>query len=450
MWIIAGLALVAGGIWGVRAYKSRGDGEIEYQTASVTRGDLASQVTASGTLSPLVTVQVGSQVSGRILELYADFNSRVEKGQVIARIDPRLFESDVAKARANLAASRASVSGAEAALAQARRNHERTSALASKNLVAQADADTTQAALEGAEAQVTAAKASLAQARAALEQSDTNLAYTTIVSPISGLVISRSVDRGQTVAASLQAPTLFTIAEDLAKMEVHTTVAESDVGRLTQGMEVEFTVDAYPSDKFHATVKEVRYSPQTVQNVVTYDAVVSVDNRDLKLRPGMTADVVFMVEKREQALLVPNAALRFRPPADVLEKIGWKPPESGAPAAAGGRAGGSAPSERLSQARGAAGAGDGSAASASRPRGERGADRANRRLVWKMGPNGLPQPAMVQIGISDGRTTEIVKGLSEGDKIATGIVGAPATPANQGQGGPGGNSGRPRNFGRFL
>ena len=504
IWIIAGLAVVAGGIWGYRAYTSRGDGKVAYQTASVTRGDLASQVTASGTLSPLVTVQVGSQVSGRIQALYADFNSHVEKGKVIAKIDPQLIESDVAKARANVAASRASVMRAQSDLMQARRNNERTSALASKKLVAQADADTTQSAFESAEAGVEAAKATLAQARAALTQSETNMAYTTIVSPISGIVIARSVDVGQTVAASLQAPTLFTIAEDLAKMEVHTSVAESDVGRLAQGMEVEFTVDAYPSDKFGGLVKEVRYSPQTLQNVVTYDAVISVDNRELKLRPGMTADVTFLVEKREAALQVPNAALRFRPPPDVLDTIGWKPPEGGAGgaggagaaggagggrgaggrrgvAAAGGGAaqggaatggaatGGAATGGAATGASGAAtggaaagagsaaqGSGGGSAASGQGARRERtgGGDRASRRLVWKLGPDGLPQAAPVQIGISDGRTTEIVKGLSEGDKIITGIVGAQATPAEQAPGGAGGNRGgnarRPGGVSRFL
>ncbi|HWM84343.1 MAG TPA: efflux RND transporter periplasmic adaptor subunit [Kofleriaceae bacterium] len=438
---------MAGGIWGYTAYKSSDDGNIDYQVAEVERGDLASQVTASGTLSPLVTVQVGSQVSGRILELYADFNSRVEKGKVIARIDPRLFDSDVAKAKANMTAARASVTRAEAELAQARRNNERTSALASKKLVALADADVALAAFQSAAAQVSSARASLSQARAALEQAETNLAYTTIVSPIDGIVISRNVDKGQTVAASLQAPTLFTIAEDLAKMEVHTSVAESDVGRLTQGMEVEFTVDAHPSDKFRGTVKEVRYSPTTLQNVVTYDAVVSVDNADLKLRPGMTADVTFLVEKREKALMVPNAALRFRPPPEVLAQIGWTPPagRSGATGADGEAAAGqrTARAARAGEARAESTGG----ASGKRERG--GADRASRRLVWKMGKNGLPEAAPVQIGISDGRQTEIVKGLTEGDQIITGVTGAEAAPAEQTPARGGGNRGGGRR-GSFL
>jgi HlyD family secretion protein len=466
IWIIAGVAAVAGGIWGYRTYTSGDDGAIDYQVVSVTRGDLAAQVTASGTLSPLVTVQVGAQVSGRIQDLYADFNSKVEKGQVIAKLEPQLFEGDVAKAQANLTAARAMVSRAESDLAQARRNHQRMSALASKKLVAEADADTALAAFQGAEAGVASAKASLAQARAAVEQSKTNLGYTTIRSPISGIVIARSVDRGQTVAASMQAPVLFTIAEDLAKMEVHTSVAESDVGRLAQGMEVEFTVDAYPSDRFSGTVKEVRYSPQTLQNVVTYDAVVSVDNRELKLRPGMTADVTFLVEKRDDVLQVANAALRFRPPPEVLEQIGWKAPEAGGAGGgggAGGAGGAGADGARPARRERAARSGEASAATGEAPAGgaraarsaeggrrERGGgDRASRRLVWKMGKNGLPEPAMVQIGISDGRTTEIVKGLSDSDQIITGINGAKTEATEQGPAG-GARGARGGRRGSFL
>jgi HlyD family secretion protein len=444
---IAGLAVLAAGIWGYRAYKARDEGGIEYQTASVTRQDLAAQVTASGTLSPLVTVEVGSQVSGRIQELHADFNSRVTKGQVIAKIDPQLIQSDVTKARANMTAARAGVARAEAELGQARRNNQRTSALASKALVAKADADATLATLEASEAGVASAKASLVQTRAALTQAETNLAYTTIVSPIDGIVISRDVNVGQTVAASLQAPKLFTIAEDLAKMEVHTSVAESDVGRLTQGMDVEFTVDAHPSDRFVGKIKEVRYSPQTVQNVVTYDAVVSVDNAELKLRPGMTADVTFFIEKRDDAIVVPNAALRFRPPPEVLAQIGFKAPEGARAGGAGGRSGGertaTAGAAPRSEILGGAAAGDNEGR-----RARSGAERANRRLVWKMGAKGLPEPARVTIGISDGRQTEIVDGLAEGDRIITGITGAQAAPAEQNQQGGGNRGGgrRPRSF----
>lgn len=422
---IAGAVVAAAVLVYLLVWK-RGDGAIEYQTALTERGSLSSQVTASGTLSPLVTVQVGSQVSGRILELKADFNDRVKKGQVVARIDPQLFQTEVAKARASLNSARAQVTRAEAEAAQANRNHDRTSSLSEQQLVAKADVDASLAAVQTAEASVAAARAMLSQAKAAVEQATTNLQLTTIVSPISGVVISRNVDVGQTVAASLQAPTLFTIAEDLAKMEVHTSVAESDVGRLSEGMPVEFTVDAFPSDRFKATVKEVRYSPQTVQNVVTYDAVVSVDNSDLKLRPGMTADVTFLVERRDDVVLVPNAALRFRPPQKVLDQIGWKPPEERGPGVAAGggvrkRGGGSSKGER-----------------------------ASKRLVWKLGPGGVPAPAPIEIGISDGKMTEVVSGLAAGETVIVGIAGAEQPPAGSQPGATPNRNDRNRRFGRFL
>ncbi len=411
---IAGCALIAGG---VLYMKTRGgDGATRYDTAEVSRGRIASQVTATGTLSPVVTVEVGSQVSGRIQELLADFNSKVTKGQVIARLDPELVQADVAKARANLAAARAAVSRAEAERTDARKKFERMGAMASQELVARADLETAQATYDTAIAGVASARAALTQASAALKQQETNLTYTTIRSPIDGVVISRDVSVGQTVAASLQAPKLFTIAEDLASMEVHTSVAESDVGALKEGMPVEFTVDAYPAEKFAGTVKQVRYSPTTVQNVVTYDAVVAVDNGALKLRPGMTADVTFLVEERPDAILVANAALRFRPP-DAPE------PRANAPV--------------LRQARGAGGARSG---------------RASRRVVWTLGKGGKPVAVPVTIGISDGRQTEITSGaLEPGARVITGITGqaAPAAGAPQPQQQRGNQNGRAR-MGRFL
>jgi HlyD family secretion protein len=444
--IVAALAVLlaaAGGVLAWRVIWGGGDGPVEYETVAAERGSISSQVTASGTLSPLVTVQVGSQVSGRILELKADFNSHVEKGQIVARIDPQLFQTEVAKARANHNSARAQVTRAEAELAQANRNHDRTSSLAEQQLVARADVDSSLAASQTAQASVAASRAMLSQAKAAVEQAETNLALTTIISPISGIVISRNVDVGQTVAASLQAPTLFTIAEDLAKMEVHTSVAESDVGRLSTGMQVEFTVDAHPSERFKGAVKEVRYAPQTVQNVVTYDAVVSVDNSDLKLRPGMTADVTFMIEKREAVVVVPNTALRFRPPQKVLDQIGWKPPDE----RRSGRGRAAAEGSPRGQAR--VRGGGGSAADKGPPR-ERGA--AGRRLVWKLGKDGVPAPTMIEIGISDGKMTEVVSGVSEGETVIVGVVGAEQPSAQPGGGGPGGNQ-RDRDrrrMGRFL
>jgi HlyD family secretion protein len=382
------LALLAtvlglGAVAGLYLLRGRGGGSGPvYETAPVTRGPVTERVSATGTLSPLVSVRVGSQVTGRIQELYADFNTRVTRGQVIARIDPRLFESDVAKARANVASATAAVQRARAELADARQRRDRTLALVRQNAASQADADAVVAAYDSAQAQVASAEAARAQAQAALQQAETQLAYTTIVSPIDGVVISRDVDVGQTVSASLQAPVLFTIAEDLRKMEVHTNVSEGDVGQLQPDMEVEFHVDAYPLERFRGVVKEIRYSPQTVQNVVTYDAVVSVDNPDLKLRPGMTADVLFLIESRADALRVPNAALRFLPPAGVP-----RPPE-----------------------------------------------RPGERVVWVLDGE-MPRAVPVQVGITDGQATEVVTAeLEEGDRVITSVAeagdGAAGTPRN--------------------
>ena len=404
-----------------------GDGAApRYETAEASRGRVAAVVTASGTLSALVTVEVGSQVSGRVLSLSADFNAAVKKGQVIARIDPSLFESQVAQARANEQMAVASLKGAESARAEAKRQDDRLQELAAKDFVARAEADTARAALEAADAELASARARVAQARAARVQAETNLAYTTITSPIDGVVISRDVNVGQTVASSLQAPKLFTIAEDLRKMEVHTDVAEADVGRVREGLPVEFTVDAYPGERFRAVVKEVRYAPKTVQNVVTYDAVVSVDNSDLRLRPGMTADVSFVVEELEDTLLVPNAALRFRPPQE---------PGGAAPGAAPA---GAKPKEA------AAAAGAARAGGTARPRG--GAAGAP-RVVYVLAADGTPKPAPVRVGPSDGTSTAIVGGaLAEGDRVVVGIVGAAKATNGAAPGAPGGARRRPGSF----
>ncbi|HCF57698.1 MAG TPA: efflux RND transporter periplasmic adaptor subunit [Myxococcales bacterium] len=410
---VAAVGIGAGVVLGLQPGKKE---PVQFETAAVKRGRLAAWVTATGTVSPRVTVQVGSQVSGRILEMLADFNSRVTKGQLIARIDPQLFATEVAQARANLVSAQAGVKGAEAQLADSKRQFERSSSLAERKLVAQAEADSALAAMQSAEANLASNKAKLEQARAALERAQTNLAYTKIVSPIDGVVISRDVDVGQTVAASLQAPTLFTIAEDLRKMEVHTSVAESDVGRLAPEMKVEFTVDAFPGERFGGVVKEVRYSPTTVQNVVTYDAVVSVENPELKLRPGMTADVSFLIEEQADVLMVPNAALRFRPPEEFLAQARAQLERGGAGAASAG----DAPAER---------------------RTERAAGGGGKRPLWRLGPDGKPQAVRVDLGISDGRNTAVSgPGLKEGDLMIVGTLsGDEPAPAA-----------RPMQRGRFL
>jgi len=290
----------------------RGNGnEPQFRTDKIIRGDIEMAVTATGTVNPVTTVLVGTQVSGTIKEIYVDFNSPVKKGQLIARIDPALFEAQVNQARANLLSAKANQEKAEATLVDAKRTMERNKELLSKNLIAQSDLDTAETNYETANASASAAKSQVAQTEAALSSAETNLYYTKIVSPVDGIVVSRNVDVGQTVAASFQTPTLFSIAQDLTKMQIDTNVAEADIGNVKVGQDVEFTVDAYSDITFKGRVWQVRNAPITVQNVVTYDVVIKVDNPEFKLKPGMTANVSIIISIKKDVLKIPNAALRF-------------------------------------------------------------------------------------------------------------------------------------------
>jgi HlyD family secretion protein len=398
--VLAALALAGGIAWSL---KGSGGGKSEYrlETAKAERGRIVAKVTATGTLSAIVTVQVGSQVSGRVAALHADFNSKVKKGDLIAKIDPQLFQATVDQASANLAAAQGNLAKAKAQSADALRQAQRTQTLAQQKLVAQADADTAQSNADALQAGVAAAEGQVAQARASLSQALVNLAYTDIRSPTSGVVISRNVDVGQTVAASLQAPTIFVIAEDLAQMQVDTSVAEADVGRLKDGAPASFTVDAYPSDVFKGVIRQIRNSPQTVQNVVTYDAVIDVANPDLKLKPGMTANVTFIYAEKDDVLKVPNAALRFKPPPALLAE-GPRGQQGG-----GNTAGGVRPEGSKGQGRG-------------------GPETPDRRTVWVL-KDGKPSPLKIRTGISDGSATEVLEGeLQPGGEVITDSVGPPS------------------------
>ena len=378
----------------------------EYQTATAELGDVVSRVSTSGSLQAVVTVDVGSQVSGRIQELFADFNSLVKKGQLIAKIDPSLFQAAVVQAEANVTAARANVTRLTVSAEDSERQARRASEVYELRLISETERDTAVANSRIARASVEQAQGQLAQARASLEQARTNLRYTDILSPTDGVVISRAVNVGQTVAASLQAPIIFTIAQDLKKMEVHTNVAESDIGRLKPGMRVSFTVDAYPGEPFRGSIRDIRNAPQVVSNVVTYDAVIDVANDELKLKPGMTATVSVITDRRTDVLSVPNAALRFRP-----DSAG---PAVG-PAAGQGAPGGN----RQRQQRGSE---DGE-----------GPRPVPKRTVYVL-MNGEPQPREVSVGISDGRVTEITGGaLKEGDLVITGIAGQNPGQQRQGQ-----------------
>jgi HlyD family secretion protein len=329
-----------------------GGSNSKFKTVKVERGEISSSVTATGTINPVITVLVGSQVSGTIKALYADFNSQVKEGQVVAQIDASIFEAQVEQGRANvlraqadllnaqsnLENAKANLAKAEVGVLDTKRTLDRNKPLLEKNLIAQATLDTAQtnydtaiaqrdiakAQVESAKSQMESSKAQVEQAKASLKVAETNLRYTTIRSPVQGTVIARNVDVGQTVAASLQAPTLFTIAKDLTRMQVNANVSEADIGRIARGEEAIFTVDAYPERKFHGKVSEVRNAPITIQNVVTYDVIIEVENKDLKLKPGMTANVSVLIDRKERVLKIPNAALRFRPASAKTTEGGEK------------------------------------------------------------------------------------------------------------------------------
>jgi HlyD family secretion protein len=395
-----------------------GDSAPEYQTTTAEVGSVVSRVSTSGSLQAVVTVEVGSQVSGRIQDLFTDFNRPVKKGERIAKIDPSLFQAAVISAEANVSAAAANVTRLTVTAEDAERQARRASEVFEQRLISETERDTAVANARVARASVEQGKAQLAQTRAALETARTNLRYTDIVSPTDGVVISRAVNVGQTVAASLSAPVIFTIAQDLKKMEVHTNVAESDIGRLKPGMRVTFTVDAYPGEPFRGAIRDIRNAPQVVQNVVTYDAVIDVDNPDLKLKPGMTATVSVVTDRRRDVLTVPNAALRFRP--DIAG-----PP--GAPAGAGPGGASAAGGQRPSAA-GGEGRPRGEVQGGRRERGEWGGQRGGdeegggppavvKRTLYVL-VNGEPQAREVTTGLTDGRVTEITGGeLKQGDAI---------------------------------
>ncbi len=416
LWAIVSILVIIGGLFLYEKFTTGGSGQ-RYRTINVERGEIKSLVTASGTVNPVVTVLVGTQVSGTIKALYADFNSKVKRGQVIAQIDPAIFEAQVEQgkanllnaqanllnARANLLNAEANLKKAEVGVTDTKRTLDRNIELMQKGVIAQATLDTSRvnyesalaqreialAQLEAAKSQLESAKAQVEQARASLKIHETNLKYTTIRSPVDGIVISRNVDVGQTVAASLQAPTLFTIAKDLTHMQVDTNVSEADIGRIAVGQDATFTVDAYPEMIFRGKVTDIRNAPITVQNVVTYDVVIQVENKDLKLKPGMTANVSILVDHREGVLKIPNSALRFKPTGLVRNEKGDKKPFS---------------TERKQIfTKGTKSFGEGWQSSG---------------VVWILSKDGRPVPVRVVIGITDGNFSEVVSGdLKEGMEV---------------------------------
>ncbi len=457
-----GVAVLVLGCLGIGAWWHWRDGAtIQYQSEKLERGPIESTVSATGNCNAVVSVQVGSQVSGNIKELYADFNTKVTKGQLVALIDPEIFQAKVNQAKANLQAAQAAVETAKAtqikadadlagarsglanaeanaekakvAVADARNKLNRQQALFEKKLIAkddletfQATSDSSKAALEAANAQIESAKhtiesslaqgelakaqlktatAQTAQMQAQLDQAEIDLKHTEIKAPVDGTVIARRMDAGQTVAASFQAPTLFEIAQDLTKMQVDANIDEADIGRVKLGQKATFTVDAYPGERFVGKVTQIRAAPINTQNVVTYDVVIEVPNPEFKLFPGMTANVRILVDRREDALKLPNAALRVKLQTDTK------------PSAPAGTAGGGA----------SAGAAKGPGASSRSRKPLAQAD------VWVLASAGDPKAIKTQLGLSDGSYTEVTGGdLKEGDAVIVSVINKKATPTPTG------------------
>lgn len=372
--IIAAVGVIVLATAGILYYFNRTP-EPQYRTAKVEKGMIVSTVTATGTVNAVVTVQVGTQVSGTIQKLFADYNSTVKKGQPIAQIDPAIFNSQVEQSRGNYQNARANLSRVGADVIDTKRTMERNRLLLKDGVVSQADFDSAETRYQQALAAVRAAEGSVAQTHGTYQQALTNLRYATIRSPVDGIVVSRNVDVGQTVAASFQTPTLFTIAQDLTKMQIDTSVDEADIGKIQVGQQAEFNVDAYPELHFTGRVVQIRNAPTITQNVVTYNVIIAVDNKEMKLKPGMTANVNIEVVKKLDVLKVPGAALRFKP-------------------AAGG---------------------DETAAA----NGQRGTPRPAGRQVYVL-REGKPVPVPVKTGISDNSYVEITDGkLQAGDDVIT-------------------------------
>lgn len=419
-WLILIGAVVVAGV--IAAFGLNRGAQIQHFTAKVEHGDIHDVVDATGTINAVITVQVGSQVSGTIAKLNVDFNSRVHKGDVVALIDPALFQgallqasADLDNAKANLIAAKANLEKAKAASQQTKADYDRAAQLTTDKIMSQqqldlakANFDSANAGVGAADANVTQAEAQVSQKAAALAVAQTNLNYTVIRSPIDGTVVARNVDVGQTVAASLQAPTVFTIAQDLTKMLVYTKTDESDVGNIKPGKQVTFKVDAFPKDTFRGVVSQVRMNPTTVQSVVTYDTIIEFANPELKLFPGMTAYVTIPVDTVQNALKLPNTALRYKPPMSTEEILAIY------------RQYGIEGSERSQGADDAAAAGNGAQAGPAAQNLPR-APKTDTAVVWKLHPDNTIEPVKVSIGITDHAYTEVkavLKGsVREGDDV---------------------------------
>lgn len=379
--IIGALLLLIALSGAVYWHYGRSSDEIRYRTEKALRSDLRSVIQATGTLDAVETVDVGTQISGTVKDIYIDYNSIVKKRELIAEIDSAVQQADVAQAEANLMAARADLMNSEAVFANAEKSLARTRKLAERDLIAKADIDTDEKTYLTARAQAAASRARISQYDAALRKAKINLGYTKIYSPVDGVVVAKNVEKGQTVAASYQTPSIAEIAKDLGQMQVEVNVDEADIGGVKEGQKADFTVDAHPNDPFEGVVTQVRFSPTTTDNVVTYVVIVKVSNDKGLLMPGMTANVSLIVEEREDVVVVPNSAFRFKPADPSANQKQPGPPGMGAQTVA----------------------------------------EVKTPAVYVLDKK-TPVRVEVKKGISDGQNTEVLSGLKEGDEVITGII----------------------------
>jgi HlyD family secretion protein len=411
------IIVIAGIVFGFTYFNRNGSSSVKYEKASIDKGTITALVDTTGTLNPVTIVDVGSQVSGKIDKIYVDFNSQVKQGQLLAEIDQSPFLTRVQQNQANFLSSQASLEKSKVTLENTEKQYERAKSMFDKELISFEQFEDTETQYFSAKSDLLAAQARLEQAKAQLDASKVDLEYTIIKSPIDGVVINRNINAGQTVAASFQAPVLFQIANDLTKMQVECSVDEADIGKVKEGQKVKFTVDAFPEDNFNGVVRQVRYSPEVIQNVVTYTTIVDVENPEMKLRPGMTATVSIVVGEAQNALRVLNSALRFQPPPAVLQAL----------------------FEQMRRERQAAGGGSSSTSgqpAAKRPpqtsqtgqpsnfqmgSGETRGRMRDRSRVWIEDKNGKLRMVFIQTGVTDNIYTEITGGdIKEGQEVIVG------------------------------
>ena len=432
IWIIIVLVIVTGAILGLTVFRNGKNGEVKYKTETLARGDIEALVVTSGTLNPIEIVDVGAQVSGKIEKLYADFNSPVTKGQIVAELDQEPLKMKIDQNEANYKSRLASLERSKVSLGQAEKGYERAKSLFAKELISIEEMDAAEATYLGAKSDLISAEATLSQAKSTLDLSKVDLSYAVIRAPVDGIVIVRKVNVGQTLQSSYAAPLLFQVATDMTKMKVECSVDESDIGKVKEGQKVRFTVEAYPNENFNGIVQQVRFSPETVQNVVTYTTIVNVENPEKKLLPGMTATVSIIVGEAKNVLRVSNSALRFTPnlsPAE-LEKMAQEMRDRmmALRQAQGGQADAAAPGGAAQAGAGAQPAGQGGQTMVFRQGGTQGgaesqAGRVRQQVprVWILDNDGKLKMSFLRTGVSDTSYSEIVRSeLKEGDVIITG------------------------------